>query len=112
MRRSQKTTKIDTMEKILFFTAVTTGLSIFYDFAMRDGMILAKWYELIDLLNKTRVPWLFNIMGGCVYCNNPYLTIAVMCAFNEGRQLLSLFTVIAIIAINHVLLRIFYRYVD
>jgi len=101
--------------EIFFYALITAGLSIFYDFITREGMLLARWYNLIAKLEYTAYNALFKVLGGCIYCNNPYLTAGFIALFNPAAFAditfkARVFFLISVIVINHLLLRIYERF--
>jgi len=101
--------------------------SIFLLFCWEYGNIFSGYYRFITAYfylglirknGKLRRPpatpkykiWLFKILGGCVYCNNVYLTtgcylIATFPNLNFIDWLLS-------VTLSHVLIKIHHRFID
>jgi hypothetical protein len=98
---------------IVFYAVICTALSLFYEFSTREGMLLHNWYLWIERLTTSpRTQGLFEILGGCIYCNNPYLTAGFLMLFAETREFITTLSFVCIIALNHLFLRLWHWHVD
>jgi hypothetical protein len=103
------------------------SLSIFLEFCFSYGNIFSCYYRFITayfryglkrqksyFVRPSKVPkykiYLFKILGGCIYCNNVYLTAGnyVIAAFPDFSYIDCLLS----IALSHVFLQLYYKYYD
>lgn len=118
------------VECILFLAIFCPALSIFYDFCLEKGNIFYGfnkyitfflWFQIKRRAGKypiftptgkrSRIKIaLFKLIGGCVFCSNPYQIILISLVCGMYFCNLQQWIICGIISIpfNHILLRIWY----
>jgi hypothetical protein len=100
------------MINLILFCFGTAGLTMFLDMCMQEGMILHRYYKIIEKLPV----WLFKPIGGCCYCLGGWLFICtylitiffIKSVFSENSFILALFGVLGI-GINYVFIKLIDR---